>query len=64
MNMPYKVSLSSSLLRASKTLLYSYANLLDVKMASIDEQLKKNHVDLPKITSEYIKEKSLFSPLL
>lgn len=41
-----------------------YANLLDVKMASIDEQLKKNHVDLPKITSEYIKEKSLFSPLL
>lgn len=41
-----------------------YANLLDVKMTSIDEQLKKNHVDLPKITSEYIKEKSLFSPLL
>lgn len=41
-----------------------YANLLDVKIDSIDEQLKKNHVDLPKITSEYIKEKSLFSPLL
>ena len=41
-----------------------YANLLDVKIDSIDEQLKKNHVDLPKITSEYIKEKGLFSLLL
>lgn len=41
-----------------------YANLLDVKIDSIDEQLKKNHVDLPKITSEYFKEKGLFSSLL
>lgn len=46
-----------------ENIVLKYANLLDVKVESIQEQQKSKYVNFPQISPDLVREKKLFAPL-